>query len=41
MKNYLMGLNFNPKGDDKWDQLITGETVQSSKPTTTEQKLSN
>lgn len=34
-----MGLNFNLKGEDKWDQIITGQNGQQTKPST-DQKLS-
>ncbi len=26
-----MGLNFNPKGDDKWDNITSGQGSQISK----------
>lgn len=39
-KNHPMGLIFNMKGEDKWDQLISGgQSTQSTKPVT-EQKPS-
>lgn len=29
-KNYPMGLNFNFNGEDKWDQIITGNVATSA-----------
>lgn len=31
VKNYAMGISFNGKGEDKWEQLITGQKVESNK----------